>query len=262
MIIKIIIKASTELAIQETEMNEHEKEKARHTREMAGISDDPPINVVDVAHDEKVFGLRMIDTPEGRNKASVLVNKMYSWRGYAGTHVVPDDPNRITLTATHQGETVGTLTLGIDSPIGILADEIFKDEIDVYRGRGAKVCEITKLAFEPGLRSKETMASLFHLSVLYARDLHGCSDLFIEVNPRHRRFYEHMLGFKHLGAPKTNPRVNAPAYLLWVGFDYVTTQIDAFGGRGDGAGGERSFYPLFFSSREEKGIVKRLREMH
>jgi hypothetical protein len=237
-------------------------EGGSHTRDMVGISDDPDSNVVDVAKDEKVFGLRMIDTPEGRNKASVLINKMYSWRGYAGTHILADDPNRITLTATHQGETVGTLTLGIDSPIGILADEIFREEIDGYRARGAKVCEITKLAFEPGLRSKETMASLFHLSVLYARDLHGCTDLFIEVNPRHRRFYQHMLGFKHLGEPKTNPRVNAPAYLLWVGFDYVTEQIQSLGGKGEGAGTDRSFYPLFFSPREEKGIVNRLRNMH
>lgn len=229
------------------------------TREMAGIPDETPVNLVELIVDEKMFCLRMVDTPHGRNKASVLVNKMYSWRGYAGGHTLVDDPNRITLTSTHHGEVVGTLTLGIDSSIGILADAIFKDEIDSFRQRGAKVCELTKLAFDPAVQSKSMMASLFHIAVCLARDLHHCTDLFIEVNPRHRRFYQHMLGFQRIGEPKINPRVKAPAYLLWVGFDYVTEQIHIFGGMGEAAAGERSFYPLFFSPREETGIVNRLR---
>ena len=229
------------------------------SREMVDMPDTKPDNLVELTIDEKVFGLRMVDTPQGRNKASVLINKMYSWRGYAGAHNLADDPNRITLTSTHHGEVVGTLTLGIDSPIGILADDIFRDEIDAFRQRGAKVCELTKLAFDSAVQSKAMMASLFHMAVLFARDLHRCTDLFIEVNPRHRRFYQHMLGFRQLGEPKNNPRVNAPAHLLWVGFDYVSGQIETFGGKGEAAAGERSFYPLFFSPREQAGIVNRLR---
>lgn len=216
----------------------------------------------DVIVDNKSFGLRMMDTQDGRNAASLLINKMYAWRGYTGNHQLAEDPNRITLAAhDKQGQTVGTLTLGIDTPDGIMADQIFKDQIDAYRARGAKVCEITKLAFDPNVQSKETMASLFHLSVMYGRDIHHCTDLFIEVNPRHRRFYQHMLGFKQEGQPQINPRVNAPAYLLHVGFDYVTEQIKTLGGKGAVAN-ERSFYPMFFSEREEHGILQRLREIH
>jgi hypothetical protein len=217
---------------------------------------------IDLCVDNKSFGLRMMDTSDGRNSASVLINKMYAWRGYSGDHQLAEDPNRITLAARDkQGQTVGTLTLGIDTPQGIMADQIFKEEIDAHRARGAKVCEITKLAFDPNVQSKETMASLFHLSVMYARDIHHCTDLFIEVNPRHRRFYQHMLGFTQQGQPKTNPRVNAPAYLLWVSFDYVTQQIRALGGKGAEAN-ERSFYPMFYSEREEQGIISRLRQIH
>ncbi|GGC17081.1 hypothetical protein GCM10011572_43000 [Pseudoduganella buxea] len=214
----------------------------------------------DLVTDEKTFGVRMIDTPQGRSQASLLINKMYAWRGYAGTHKFTDDPNRITLTASDRGTVVGTLTLGLDSPIGILADEIFKEEIDVYRNQGAKVCEITKLAFDVTGESRQSMASLFHLSVIYARDLHQCTHIFIEVNPRHRRFYEHMLGFKRLGAPKNNPRVNAPAYLLCVDLAYVTEQIALYGGLGPSSG-VRSFYPLFYSEREERGLINRIKQM-
>jgi hypothetical protein len=188
----------------------------------------------------------------------MLISKMYAWRGYTGTHHFTDDPNRITLTATDKGDVVGTLTLGIDSPIGLNADQIFKEELDAHRARGARLCEFTKLAFDPTVRSKTSLANLFHLAVIYARNIHNCTDIIIEVNPRHRRFYEHMLGFERQGDLKTNPRVNAPAYLLRVSLDFVTEQINKHGGTFSSASTERSFYPYFFSPREEQGIINRL----
>ncbi len=170
---------------------------------------------MEVAINQNTYGIRMIDTHEGRSSASLLINKMYAWRGYPGTHRLDDDPNRITLTATEKdGEPVGTLSLGIDSPIGLLADQVYRAELDSYRARGRKICEITKLAFDPRVQSKEALASLFHLSVIYARDLHQCTDIFIEVAVRHRRFYEHMLGFKQVGAIVHNPRVDIKGMLL------------------------------------------------
>jgi hypothetical protein len=215
-------------------------------------------NLLDVAINEKTFGIRVADTDEGRSSASLLINKMYAWRGYAGSHRIEDNPNRITLSASDKGEIRGTVTLGIDSPIGILADEVFKDKIDQFRQRGAKVCEITKLAFDPVASSKAALASLFHILFIYGRYLHDCTDVFIEVNPRHRRFYESMLGFKPLAELRNNPRVDAPAYLLWTSLDHVAKEIERLGGTSNHAGGERSLYPYFFSLREEKGIANRL----
>lgn len=212
----------------------------------------------DVIVNQGKYGIRLTDTAEGRNSASMLISKMYAWRGYAGTHQLSDDPNRITLTATDQGETVGTLTIGIDSPIGLAADQIFKPELDAHRARGAKLCEFTKFAFDTNVRSKTSLANLFHLAVIYARDIHQCSDIMIEVNPRHRRFYEHMLGFQREADVRINPRVNAPAYLLRVNLDYVTEQIRQHGGTFTSGTAERSFYPYFFSPREETGIINRL----
>jgi len=227
----------------------------------ATLDDSVPDHMEDLVTEEKSFGVRMIDTVEGRSQASLLINKMYAWRGYAGTHKLTDDPNRVTLTASSKGDVIGTLTLGLDSPIGIMADEIFKEEIDSYRSQGARVCEITKLAFDNG-GNKEQMASLFHLSVIHARDLHMCTHIFIEINPRHRRFYQHMLGFKQLGELKTNPRVDAPAYLLVVDLAFVTEQIQQYGGMGMAASNAmRSFYPLFYSAREERGIIQRLKNI-
>ena len=217
--------------------------------------------ITDVAINEQSFGIRVADTDTGRSKASLLINKMYAWRGYAGTHRLDDDPNRITLSASDHGDVVGTVTLGIDSPIGLLADEIFKDEIDRFRDRGAKVCEITKLAFDPKVRSKMALASLFHILFIYGRRIHRCTDVFIEVNPRHRRFYETMLGFTRLSELRTNPRVNAPAWLLWSSLDQVQEQIERFGGTSNHPGNERSLFPYFFSQKEEEGIARRLMQL-
>jgi hypothetical protein len=218
-------------------------------------------SIIDDTTDQKSFGIRLADTDEGRNSASLLINRMYSWRGYGDGHKVEENPYRITLTATDKEVVVGTLTLGIDSERGILADDIFKEEIDKFRAQGARVCEITKLAFDPAVRSNMALASLFHLAAIYARHLHDRTDIFIEVNPRHRRFYEHMLGFQRLGEPKINMRVNAPAYLLSINLDFVDEQVQKFGGTSSHPGSERSFYPMFFSPREEKGIIQRLKSL-
>jgi hypothetical protein len=217
-----------------------------------------PSALEDVIVTQDSYGIRLTDTAEGRNRASLLINKMYAWRGYAGTHQVVDDPNRITLTATDKGNVVGTLTIGMDASLGLAADQVFKEELDDMRERGARLCEFTKLAFDPSVKSKASLANLFHLAVIYARDIHQRTDIVIEVNPRHRRFYEQMLGFEQQGQLKNNPRVNAPAYLLRVSLDFVTEQIRKHGGTFTERSTGRSFYPYFFSPREEEGIINRL----
>jgi len=206
---------------------------------------------------ERSFGIRVADTEEGRNRASMLINKMYAWRGYQGTHRLDDNPNQITLSAVERGEVFGTVTLGVDSPMGILADEVFKDHIDTYRARGARICEISKLAFDPTVRSKAALGSLFHILYIYATHMYNCTDAFIEINPRHRRYYETMLGFQTQSGVRMNPRVNAPAHLLWLSLDYMGQQIERLGGQSEHEG-ERSLYPYFFSKREEQGIADRL----
>lgn len=214
----------------------------------------------DIVTDETSFGIRLVDTPEGRNKASMLIHKMYAWRGLAGTHALSNDPNRVTLMAHRNGEPVGTLTVGLDSPSGILADQLFKPEIDAFRTLGNRVCEITKLAFDIESSSKSYLAALFHLSVIVARDIHACDIVFIEISPRHRGFFQRTLGFVQLGEEKINPRVSVQGILMHAPLTYMTEQTQLFGGQGAAAVGERSLFPLFYSPREERGIINRLKE--
>lgn len=235
-----------------------------------GLKNDLPVSEVEpsgtlqnVIIDTKSFGIRLADTEEGRNSASLLINKMYAWRGYGSAHKVESNPNRITLAASEKGNTIGTVTLGIDSQTGLLADEIFKDQVDVLRDAGGKVCEITKLAFDHTVRSKHALAALFHTLFIYGYHFHGRTHALIEVNPRHRRFYESMLKFKRVGNVRENTRVHAPAYLLAIELTEMAEQIRQFGGTADTPLGQaqRSLYPFFFSDREAQGIVNRLKSI-
>ncbi|MBB3223855.1 N-acyl amino acid synthase FeeM domain-containing protein [Pseudoduganella umbonata] len=242
-----------------------------HLDDALGLKNDLPVseaepagNLQNIIIDTKTFGIRLADTDEGRNSASLLINKMYAWRGYGSTHKVESNPNRITLAASEKnGSTIGTVTLGIDSSSGLLADEIFRDHVDALRDGGARVCEITKLAFDHTVRSKHALAALFHTLFIYSYHIHDRTHALIEVNPRHRRFYESMLGFKRVGAVRENPRVQAPAYLLAVELNEMAEQIRQFGGTADKPSGQaqRSLFPFFFSLREEAGIVNRLKSI-
>jgi hypothetical protein len=228
------------------------------THDAADVPHSP--SIIDVTINERTFGIRAADIEDRRNSASMLINKMYAWRGYSGSHHIGTDPNRITLTATDKGEVFGTLSLGLDSSVGLLADQVFQDVIDPVRAQG-RVCELIKFAIDPSVKSKAVLASLFHVAFIYARDLNECDDVFIEVNPRHRRFYETMLKFDVVCQARNNPRVDAPAVLLRMNTAYGTSLIEKWGGTGDAAGNERSLYPYFFSTREEAGIINRLKSI-
>jgi hypothetical protein len=209
---------------------------------------------------QRLFKIRAADSNGHRSSASILINKMYATRGYTTTGLPAEGaPNRITLMACEHHETIGTMTVGFDSDNGLLVDELFQEQVDGLRERGRRVCEFTKLAIDSSVKSKRVLASLFHTAYIYAHRVHGFQDLLIEVNPRHVRFYERMLGFVVTGPERMNPRVNAPAVLLALDFAHAHAQIARFGGKPHLAESERSLYPYFFSVGEEAGIVGRLR---
>ena len=204
------------------------------------------------------FQVRLADTRGRRNKSSLLINRMYSWRGYKGNPSTESsqDVNRITLQACNAHAVFGTLTVAFDSEAGLAADALYQAEIDAYRDAGATVCELTRLAVDPKDGSKEVLGALFHLAYIYGGLLRGSTDVFIEVNPRHVAFYKRMLDFDQAGDCKMCERVDAPAVLLHLEVAYVAEQIARYGGhRGRG---KRSLYPYFFSKQEEDGLSRRI----
>jgi hypothetical protein len=201
---------------------------------------------------------RLVETREKIRAARDLVNNRYLWRGYGGNHRILSDAYHATFTAEANGEVVGTITLATDSRNGLAIDRAFRNELDRYRARpGVRICELTKFAFNPKIQSREIMAALFHIVFVYGYRSHGCTDLFIEVNPRHVRFYEVMLGFERIGDLRENESVRAPAQLMWLKVAKIREQINAVAGKA-GHANQRALYRLFLSPTEESRIYERL----
>ena len=224
------------------------------------IVDQPePTDFDELAGVQRLFKIRAADSSGQRSSASILINRMYATRGYPSNplpaHAVPD---RITLTASDHEKVMGTISIGFDSPIGLLCDELYQDEINQLRDKGWRVCEFTKLAIDSVVKSKRVLASLFHVAYVYAHRIKGFHRLLIEVNPRHVRYYQRMLGFEAWGPRRMNRRVSAPAVLLMLDFNHARDQIGLLGGHSELIETERSLYPYFFSVPEEAGIVGRL----
>jgi hypothetical protein len=208
--------------------------------------------------DEHNFKIRMANSAGRREAASLLIKKMYSWRGYATHGANANQINRITLVADSGGKTVGTMTLCLDNEGKLPADENFSDKLNELRAQGRRLCEPSRLAIDEDV-PKRVFASMIHISYIYAYNIHGYTDYVIEVNPRHVRFYTKMLGFIQICEERTCSRVNAPGVLLRLELEYMSEQIRKFGGLFELRGQERSFYPYFFSKRDEEGITGRLK---
>jgi hypothetical protein len=208
-------------------------------------------------HAGKTITVRLADCDLEKELAEALVNEMYSGRGYGCAHQLPSSENCVTFTASLDDYLIGTLTLKVDSSLGLTGDDTFRQEIDALRSApGARLCELTKFAFDPSTNSRPILAYLFHIIYIYGSYRYNCSDLLIEVNPRHVRFYEAMLGFRRVGLVKTNPAVNAPAQLMWLEVAEIERRISQQAGDLGRKG--HSLYRHFFSGEQERGILSRI----
>lgn len=217
-------------------------------------------NTSELTSEHKEFRIRLANTQDRRESASLLIDKMYSWRGYETGETVNHEPNRITLLVSgNDDKTIATMSIGLDSPTGLFADAMYHEELETLRQDGKKICEYNRFAIDSKIKSKRILASLYHIAYLYPYGIFGKTDGVTEVNPRHVKFYEKMLGFTRIGPKRICPRVNAPAVLLRINFAYMAEQVEKFGGLMDNADGAKSLYPFFFNKTDEAGILGRLK---
>ena len=204
------------------------------------------------------FFIRLATTRGHRRQASMLIHRLYSWRGYAweATGDLPHDANHMTLQACGPQGPFRTLSLRLDSGRGLLADELYRGDIDSYRRGGGRVCELVWFAVEQDYGSKEMLACLFQLIYIYSRRVHRMSDIFVEVNPRHVAFYEQRLDFTRVGETKICERVGAPAVLLHLDLEHVDGVLAL---DNDQRGKDsRSLYRYFLSPEEQEGLCRRI----
>jgi hypothetical protein len=174
--------------------------------------------------------LELARTAADRAEADRLVDRQYSARGlgtYAPPHASesrgPRRRSRIIL-AYLNGKAVGTVTIGIDSPAGPMADDVYGDQVAPLRARRRRLGEVVRLAVTECEDSRRILAALFNAAhgIMVS---HRLDDVFVEVNPRHVGFYKRALCFQVAGAERVCPRVGAPSILLKMTVNDLTSKI-------------------------------------
>ena len=206
------------------------------------------------------FKIRLAKHPGATREAGVLVERRYAGRGYQ-IPAAQRDPSLFTFLAYDEGQIVGTVGVRLDSPRGLSADDLYKDELDALRAAGHRVCEFTRLAVDTTTASKPVLAGLFHTAYLYAAVVSGFTHTVIEVNPRHVSYYKRALKFDQIGPERMNRRVMAPALLLCAPFASIADGVARFAGQPDVPGAKTSLFLYGFSPKDEYGVLQRLRTL-
>jgi hypothetical protein len=231
----------------------------RHCAAHTGAHGQVPSGGADGNPDEPLRICLAHDDGQARD-ARYFVEQRYGEMGYfcSPSGAPRNRPASITLLAYYGPRVVGTLTLGFDMGLGLVADEQYRSEVDELRARGGIVAEITKLAIDTKISSKRLLAALFNVGYLYLRKVWRCTDLVIEVTPAHAAFYMRSLQFRKIGAARVCPRVNVEGVLL--GLDLLQTQrtVAEVAGKADSTRPNRSLYTYFFAQAQEARVIARL----
>jgi hypothetical protein len=159
-----------------------------------------------------------------------LVHRQYLSRGYRvwGSETADASPaaNRPkhVIIARRGGRAVGTVTLGLDSPAGLLVEESSPQPIAAARAAGKRLGEVVRLAVDEATDSKRVLAALFN-ALHGPMVLHRLDHAYIEVNPRHVSFYRRAFCFEVAGETSVCPRVGAPSVLLRLQVNALSQKI-------------------------------------
>lgn len=208
------------------------------------------------------FKIKAAEQESRRSLIGGLLRSRYAWRGYQSVSLAASQTvDRFTLVALDDETPLGTITVVFDMGKALGADDAFRTELNQMRAEGARLCEFTKLAVDPTTATKRVLAALFHVAYIVAHRVRGYTHLVIEVNPRHQRYYERMLGMSQLGPERMNRGVNAPAILLTTPFSHIREQVAIYGGQPERTSEVRTLYPFAFSAEQEANVVQRLQDM-
>ena len=135
-------------------------------------------------------------------------------------------PSTVTLVAKHEDRVVATLSVVPDTELcGLPMESVYRAEIDGLRRQGRHLAEATSLADQDlGIHEfVRVFKTLIKVGIQYHLRQGGDSWV-IAVNPRHRGFYQKVLGFVPLGPRRAYPSAQGhPAEAYVSGVDLLRT---------------------------------------
>ena len=132
---------------------------------------------------------------ETKGAAAVLLNERYGTVGY-GDQSLPTEG--VTFIAEIEDIIVATVTLVVEDDRAVL----------------------TRLA--SSIKSYKVLEGLFRMAYVHGTDRYDCDYLYIEVHPRHIRFYERMFKFELFGESWFDPCTNSPSQMMRLKVDSIS----------------------------------------
>jgi len=90
-----------------------------------------------------------------------------------------------------------------------------------------RVGELIRLAIEEGSDWRPALDALVQSAYVVTRFMHALTDVVIEVNPRHVRFYQRVFGFVTAAAERFCTRVGAPSVLMLLDLDQFGRRLQS-----------------------------------
>ena len=103
---------------------------------------------------DRPIAIALARTEPDLQAAASLLRSRYASRGYVVSGLDARPASELTLIATESERPMGTLTVRLDGPAGLRADESYAEQLDAARSRGRRVCELGRFAVAREARSK------------------------------------------------------------------------------------------------------------
>lgn len=215
------------------------------------------------------YTIKVVNTCEEREEVFKLGYQVYREKGYIDQNpnewlIRGYDANEETVILIVQDKNkkiIGSVTLVFEENCKLPSEKMYRDEIKNIKNEGHRLAEISRLIIHPDYRnSKEVLLLLFNYLAIYTYRVKKYSCLIVQVNPRHISYYKLLLKFKEVGNQKISPIVNnAPAILLSLTTDTYKHEMENLKGNIIFHRKERSLYPHFLKSEQEKLVVQYLK---
>lgn len=182
--------------------------------------------------------VKVAETREEHLAAARLVHDGYVSKGLmpshgSGVRTTPflGLPTTMVFVALREGEMVGTLSLVVDSTLGLPMERIYPDEVRAARSGGRRIAEVGAQCVRPQDRGTG-VAFLLNKAMFLTAELLRVDDVLIAVHPDAEDFYGAMLCFERVGPVKTYPSLNRSALsvALRLRGPARETHREAFGG--------------------------------
>lgn len=124
--------------------------------------------------------------------------------------------NTIVVREVQTRKVVATLTVVIDSVLGLPLEENYPEKIREFRNKNRICAEIISLGLDENVKhSNEILVELFKYSVLVSKAVYNASDFLIMIKPRHAVFYIRRLLFEAIGPEINCKKINYKPVMLY-----------------------------------------------